>query len=413
MPFRIALSGLNAASSDLKTTANNIANASTTGFKGSRPEFVDIFAVSYGGVSATAIGGGTRLAAVSQQFGQGNIDFTDNNLDMAISGQGFYILDDNGVRLFTRAGAFRVDRDGNVVNSGGQRLQVFPATTTALGTVFDTGRLTSLQLSTSEGAPNATTTITSLLNLDASSTTPVPAFNIANPQPDQYNSSTSMTIYDSLGSQHTATQYFRKTAANTWDVYMYIDGSLVQTTAPANSATITFNPDGTLATPVGGQIAYSAYAPTTGANNISLTTNYLSATQYGSPFAVNSLRQDGYATGRLSGIDVDPEGVVSARFTNGQSQILGKIALANFPNPQGMAPQGDTVWGETFAAGDLLLGEAGTSSFGLIQSGALESSNVDVAEQLVNLITAQRNFQANAQVISTADAVTQTIINIR
>ena len=412
MPFRIALSGLNAASADLKTTGNNIANAGTTGFKSSRAEFVDIFAVSFGGVADTATGGGVRLSKVAQQFSQGNIDFTDNSLDMAISGQGFFLLDDNGTRFLSRAGAFSIDRDGFVVNNQGLRMQVFPATTSSGSTIFDTGRLTDLQLSTSEGAPNPTSQITAVLNLDASDTLPTAPFDIANPLPDQYNASTSLTVYDSLGSQHTATQYFVKTGANSWETYMYIDNTLV-TSGGANSASLTFNPDGTLATPVNGQVTFDPYVPTTGASNLSIVVDYNQATQYGSPFSVSTLQQDGFAAGRLSGIEVDSEGVISARFTNGQSLVLGKVALGNVANPQGLSPQGDTVWGQTFAAGDLLLGEANTSSFGLIQAGALEASNVDIAAQLVNLITAQRNFQANAEVISTADTVTQTIINIR
>lgn len=414
MPFRIALSGLNAAAADLKATANNIANASTTGFKASRPEFVDVFAVGYGGISKTAIGGGVRLAAVTQQFSQGNVDFTDKNLDMAINGQGFYVVSNNGARLLTRAGAFSVDRDGYVVNSSDHRLQIFPATTSGGVTTFDTGRLTDLQLSTSEGQPNATSEIIALLNLDAGDAVPSVPFNIAAPLPSQYNASTSLTIYDSLGTEHTATKYFVKRAVpNQWDMYLYVDNTLVQTSAPANSQTLTFNPDGSLATPATGLVTYSPYTPTTGADPISLTINVADTTQFGSAFAVSSLRQDGYTVGRLSGIDIDGKGVVSARYTNGQSQTMGKIALANVANPQGLAPQGDTEWGETYGAGDMLLGEAGTGSFGLIQSGALESSNVDVAEALVNLITAQRNYQANAQVIRTADTVTQTIINIR
>ncbi|MBI3771299.1 MAG: flagellar hook protein FlgE [Gammaproteobacteria bacterium] len=414
MPFRIALSGLNGAQADLKTTANNIANANTTGFKQSRAEFVDIFAIGYGGVSSTAIGGGTRLASVAQQFSQGNVDFTNNNLDLAINGQGFFIMDNNGSRMLTRAGAFRVDRDGNVVNSSNHKLQVFPATVTPTGTVFDTGRLTSLQLSTSVGSPKATDLISSDLNLDASAIVPAAAFNIANPQPDQYNSSTSMTVYDSLGSAHTATQYFRKTAANSWNTYLYVDNTLVTTGGGAsNFGSMTFSPTGALLTPVGGQIPFDPYVPTTGASNISLTLSFAKATQYGSPFAVNSLSQNGYSPGRLSGIDIDAKGVVSARYTNGQSTTMGKVALGNVQNPQSLSPQGDTEWGQTYAAGDLLLGEAGTGSFGLMQSGALEASNVDVAASLVNLITAQRNFQANAQVITTANQVTQTIIQMR
>jgi len=429
MPFRIALSGLNAASADLKATGNNIANASTTGFKASRTEFSDVFAVGYGGISATAIGGGVRLSGVTQQFSQGNVDFTDNNLDIAINGQGFFVLSDSGSRVLGRAGAFKSDRDGFIVNSSGQRLQVFPATVSSAGTTFDTGRLTDLQLSTSEGLPRATDQISSELNLNAAGDVPTIAFN--QDLPESYNSSTSLTVYDSLGAQHTTTQYFRKLAPNSWEVYMRVDGEQVPGLPAADTpVTLTFTPQGALdlvatdADPLNAGLTttspgiYSLGATThvagvTGAEELNTALDFRNLSQYGSPFAVNSLTQTGYATGRLSGIDIDAEGVISARFTNGQSNILGKVALANVSNPQGLSPQGETVWGETFAAGDLVLGEAGTSSFGLMQSGALESSNVDISTELVNLITAQRNFQANAQVISTADTVTQTIINIR
>ncbi len=412
MPFRIALSGLNAATADLKTTGNNIANAGTVGFKGSRAEFVDIFAQSYGGISQTAIGGGARLASVSQQFSQGNVDFTDNNLDLAINGKGFFVMEDNGSQLLSRAGAFSVDREGYVVNSSSHRLQIFPSVGTTGTPTFDTGRLTDLQLSTGEGTPSPTTSIESVINLDASESVPATAFNTAAPLPDQYNSSTSLTVYDSLGTSHQATQYFVKAGANTWNSYLYVDNNLVQQ-GGNDFGTLSFNPDGSLATPATGQLAFDAYTPTTGAGPMNITLNYSDATQYGSAFSVSALRQDGFSAGRLSGIDIDSEGVVSARYTNGQSTVMGKVAMANVSNPQGLSPQGNTVWGMTFAAGDLLLGEAGTSSFGLMQSGALEASNVDIASQLVNLITAQRNFQANAQVITTADKVTQTIINIR
>lgn len=418
MPFRIALSGLNAASADLKATGNNIANASTTGFKSSRTEFVDVFAVGYGGISQTAIGGGVRLAAVTQQFSQGNVDFTDNNLDIAINGQGFFVLSDAGARVLSRAGAFSPDRDGYVINSSGHRLQIFPATVGASGTSFDTGSLADLQLSTSEGTPRATDEIASRLNLDASETPPVIAFNplLATPDPESYNRSTSLTIYDSLGAKHNATQYFVKNGPNDWSVYLNIDGE----TVAGSPASLIFTNQGvvdqTASSGANGVITLgptSTIAGTTGAAEITLDLDFSAVTQYGSPFAVSALQQSGYATGRLSGIDIDSAGIVSARYTNGQSLTLGKVALANVANPQGLSPLGDTVWGETYGAGDLILGEAGTSSFGLMQSGALEGSNVDIAAELVNLITAQRNFQASAQVISTADTVTQTIINIR
>ena len=400
MPFAVALSGLNAASADLNVTANNIANANTTGFKSSRAEFADVFAVG-----AQQIGNGVRLGAVSQEFSQGGVDFTDRGMDLAISGEGFFTLSDNGVVKYTRAGSFGVDRDGFVVNSHNDRLQIFPP---AGNGTFNTGTLSDLQLQTSDSAPQATSTAEFGINLPANeSPPPVAVFDPNNAS--TYNHSTAITIYDSLGASHTATAYFVKTAtANQWDARFYIDG-----TAVGGANTMTYSNQGTLTVPATGSFTLPAYTPATGAAPITLTTNVLSSTQYGSTFGVNTLSQDGFTSGRLSSIDVDTSGVVFARFTNGRSQSLGQVALSNFANPQGLRQLGDTSWGETFTSGDPVRGSAGTSSFGLIQSGALESSNVDLTAQLVNMITAQRNFQANAQMISTADQVTQTIINIR
>ena len=434
MPFRIALSGLNAASADLKTTGNNIANAGTTGFKSSRTEFVDVFAVGYGGISQTAIGGGTRLSSVTQQFSQGNIDFTNNNLDLAINGEGFFIVEDDGARLLSRAGAFTVDRDGYMVNGSGNRLQMFglsrdangDSITDANGNLrYETSDTADVRLLTTVGAPNATDVIEPSLNLDASSGVidrGAVAFNVNDAS--TYTSSTSITIYDSQGASYPATQYFTNVSNiapngdNTWETRLWVNGTPLNTTAaPAADATVGFlvfdqfgqvDPSST----DGGAIEYDPL-PVSGAADIDLQLDLQAATQYGSPFAVTSMTQNGFTSGRLSGINIDAEGVISARFTNGQSDVLGKVALANVSNPTALQSNGDTLWAETFGAGDLLLGEAGTSTYGLLQSGALEASNVDVAAQLVNLITAQRNFQANAQVISTADTVTQTIINIR
>lgn len=420
MPFRIALSGLNAASSDLKVTGNNIANASTNGFKSSRAEFADVYATSLGGVSDTAVGGGVRLARVSQQFAQGNIEFTNNNLDLATNGEGFFVLNDNGSQVYTRAGAFSIDRDGYVVNSSGQQLQVFEPIGGS-STTFNTGSLNNLQISLSEGAPNPTSSVEMALNMDAGDTSAgaLAAFDSTNP--NTYNYSTSYTVYDSLGAQHTATMYYLKdnAAANTWYSWLYVDDGATSTnvTDGGNAySTVVFNSDGSLATINGAAattVAYDPLAMANGAANLTLTQDYANVTQFGGDYAVNSLFQDGYATGRLTGMDISDTGVVSARYTNGQSTALGKIALANFANVQGLRQLGDTGWAETFGSGGALIGEAGTASFGLVQSGALESSNVDIAEQLINLITAQRNFQANSQVIGTADTITQTIINIR
>ena len=405
MSFTLALSGLNAASTDLNATANNIANTSTTGFKKSRTEFAELFATSPQGTSNTQTGNGVRVAAVSQQFTQGNIEVTGNNLDMAISGEGFFVLSDNGAQVYSRSGAFSIDNSGYVVNNHNDRLQVFPVNATG---GFNTGGLSDLRLVTSVSAPSATQNAEVLFNLPANSTVPTTTpFNPANA--NTYNEATSLTVYDSLGAAHTGTLYFIKTAtANQWDTQLYIDGTAVGT-----PQTLQYSNGGTLVTPVGGSLTFPSYTPTTGAAPLTLTFDVAGTTQYGSNFSVNSVTQDGFTTGRLIGIDFDSTGIVQARFTNGRSLPLGQVALTNFSNPQGLQQLDNTKWAETFASGQPLRGQAGSSGLGLIQSGALESSNVDLTEQLVNMITAQRNFQANAQVISTSDQVTQTIINIR
>ncbi len=405
MTFRLALSGLNAAQADLTVTANNIANTSTAGFKGSRAEFAELFSVSPQGVSSNAIGNGVRVSNVAQQFTQGNIDFTDNSLDLALSGQGFFILNDGGALAYTRAGAFQVDNQGYIVNARQQRLQVYPPSTNGQ---FNTGALQDIQLVTSESAPSATTAVDVTLNLPGNATPPtVATFDPANV--NSYNNATSLTTYDSLGAAHTATMYFTKTAnPNEWTTQLYVDGNAVGT-----AQTLQYDNQGALVTPAGGTITFPSYTPATGAAAMDMTFNFSDTTQYGGSFTVNAITQDGYTTGRLIGMDIDSTGVVQARFTNGRSLALGQVALANFSNPQGLQQLGDTNWAETFGSGQAQRGQAGNSGFGLVQSGALEASNVDITEQLVNMITAQRNFQANAQMISTADAITQTIINIR
>jgi flagellar hook protein FlgE len=405
MSFGIALSGIHAAQSDLNVTANNIANSETTGFKQSRTQFAELFAVSPQGVSSTQTGNGVKVVSVSQQFSQGDIKATDSSLDLAISGQGFFTLRDNGAMAYSRAGSFSTDKNGFVVNPVAQRLQVYQPTATG---TFNTTAPTDLQLVTSDSSPQATTTVTLVHNLPGNAAQP--ATGVFDPTiPGSFNNSTSLTMYDSLGAAHTASVYFVKTAvANTWDARLYIDNVAVG--APQ---TLAYSSSGKLVTPATGLTAFPAYTPTTGAAAMNVTFDFSRSTQYGSTFGVTSVQQDGFTTGRLIGINVDPTGVVQARFTNGRSTPLGQIAVANFPNAQGLQPLGNTNWAETFSSGQPLNGQAGNSGFGLIQSGSLEQSNVDITAQLVNMITAQRNFQANAQMISTENQISQTLINIR
>lgn len=406
MSFPIALSGLNAASADLGVTANNIANANTAGFKSARAEFGDVFGATAYGLSRTASGQGVRLQQIAQQFKQGNVNYTDNTLDLAINGEGFFTVKSDKGTAYTRAGAFGADREGYVSNSAGQRLQVYSPLPGGVG--FDTANTSDLRLSTGDNPPMATSALEVQANLPANETAPtVTPFNPADPL--SYNRTTSVTVYDSLGASHTANLYFVKgAAANAWDLNVTIDGAAAGAATP-----VTFSDSGVLTAPANGSLTLPAVTLSNGAAPITATLDLGDTTQYGDSFSVSRLTQDGYTTGRLTGLEVTAEGIVQGRYSNGQATALGKVAVATFTNPQGLQKLGDTGFAETYVSGPALRGEAGNGSLGVIQSGALESSNVDLTAQLVNMITAQRNFQANAQMIQTSDQITQTIINIR
>ncbi|NND54297.1 MAG: flagellar hook protein FlgE [Gammaproteobacteria bacterium] len=398
MSFQIALTGLNAASTDLTVTSNNIANANTTGFKKSRTEFADVFAGDSAG-----IGAGVRLTNVRQEFTQGNVDITERQLDLAVSGNGFFVVNDDGALLYSRVGAFGINTDGFVENSQGERLQIYAPTGQG---GFNTGALQDLELTVDVNPPEASTLVDMAVNLPANAVAPAATpFDAADP--DTFNHSTATVVYDSLGVAHTASYYFVKSGAD-WEVNSTIDGTPVGTAQP-----ITFDSNGALSTPASGIVSFGAFTPTNGANPITADLDLIDTTQFGEAFVVNAINPDGRAAGRLENVEIDQSGVVFARYSNGQSSSLGKVALATFANPEGLAKSSDISYQETFSSGTALRGEAGTSNFGIISSGALESSNVDLTAELVNLITSQRLFQANAQVISTFDAVTQTIINIR
>jgi flagellar hook protein FlgE len=405
MSFSTALSGLNAATKDLSVTGNNIANAGTAGFKMARTQFADVYATSALGLASNAVGSGVRVADIQQQFTQGNIDFTNNALDLAVNGEGFFTLNSNGQTVYSRAGAFSPDREGFVTNAQGHRLQVYPPTANG---GFDTGRLSDLQLQIGDAPPQRTSTISADINLPAASgTAPVNPFDPTDP--DSYAHTTSLTVYDSLGAPHTASLYFAPTATpGEWNVHTVVDGAVVGTPTAAS-----FDADGALVTPAGGTFTLPGVPQTNGAADIALTVDLSGATQFGDRFNVAALTQDGFASGRLVGIEVTAEGIAQARFTNGQARALGQLAMANFANPGGLQELGDTVWAETFSSGAALRGVADSGSFGAIQAGALENSNVDLTAELVHMITAQRAFQANAQMITTTDQITQTALNLR
>ncbi len=398
MSFNTALSGIKAASSDLGIIGNNIANSATTGFKSSRAEFADVF---------TSIGQGVRLQTAAQQFSQGNIAFTENPLDLAISGKGFFQLEGSGTTVYSRSGNFKLDSSGNVVNNEGFSLLARQAASD--GTI--TGAVAPLQLSNSYISANPTAALSSGINFDARETETDSSWSLIAGVPDTigYNDSTTTTIYDSLGNDHTIALYFSKldpvTNPNEWNVRTMIDGVLEDTTP------VTFNTDGSYNVPATIPITFN---PGGGAAaGQSFVMDLSRSTQYGSDFAVTSLDQDGYTAGQLLGVDVDKTGIVFARYSNGQSQTVAQVVLANFANNQGLKPIGDTSWVETFSSGTAVVSEPGTAGLGLLQSSAREESNVDLTAELVNMIVAQRNFQANAQTIQAEDTVTQSIINLR
>ncbi len=410
MTFNIGLSGLKAASQDLAVISNNIANVNSFGFKGSRAEFADIYNREIGGLGSNAgflgkLGGGVRLASVSQLFSQGNFELTGRSLDFAINGNGFFVVKDQstGENLYTRAGAFRVDREGYVENAFNQRLQVYSVVDATIPT-FNTGSTSDLQLPPEINAPSATSTVDIALNLDttAEDLTGAPAFTATDAT--TYNNSTSFTAYDSLGEPHTVTLFFRKEGTN-WETFMQIDG----TDVGANN-TLTFDSSGTLTAAM--PFNWGTYTLSNGAADLNINVDFTGTTYYGANFAVNDLVQDGYPPGRLVSMEVSDQGIVQARYSNGQATPLGQIALATFANAQGLEQVGNTTWASTYASGDPLLGISGSGGVGVVEAGGLEQSNVDMSEELVNLITAQRNFQANAQVISANDTITQAILNI-
>ncbi len=615
MGFATALSGLKAASTNLQVTGNNIANSQTTGFKESRTEFADVYASSLGGVSKTQPGSGVKVVNVAQQFAQGNIEGTENSLDLAISGNGFFVLA-NKVNLpdpnnplaavdpsvpdsYTRNGAFQLNSAGNVVNGQGKFLLAFAANGTTAAEGFSVGVFRPLTLDTSQGLPVTTKNIDMKLNINGSASLPTSTVFSPN-DPRSYNNTTSVTTYDTQGNAHIASTFYVKTpVANSWDMYLFLDGFGITTGGPAvppvlappstvvgavvdqpglpvpvtftasgllsdvgllaakslgavavaaavtaatdvaAARTAAFNADAAfganaglnalalstaqtaltsvtafsaaasvanstantgafptaiadaaaakaaaaaalvsatatvtaaaalVSAPAPGQAA--AAAATLAAANVTNAANpavgsvltaqnkftnvyypavvnaaigattatkvdfgdinlglinpsasvdpmafdidFFGSTQFATPFSVNALQQDGLPAGNLTGIDVDGQGVVFARYSNGGSKALGQVAVARFQSNQSLSKLGDTVWAQTSSSGQPIFGAAGDNNFGTIQSSALEGSNTDLSAQLVKLIIAQQAYQANSQTITTEKTLIQTILN--
>lgn len=440
MSFNIGLSGLRAATKDLNVTGNNIANAGTVGFKQSRAEFADVYAATVLGTGKNQQGSGVLLGNVSQLFNQGGINYTQNPLDLAINGNGFFQVSNNGAISYTRAGFFGTDKDGFIVDNFGYNLQGYP---TDANDRIETGKIDNLQIKKGTQEPKSTSKITQTFNLNSTLDRPKVSPMHAS-DPESYNSSTSTTIYDSQGNPHTFTQYFVKTGPNNWSMHVLIDGR-----SPTNAAEdppvtavipLQFDANGKLnetslnnaTLPTGfsvtnGVLGFSGWDPAKlddnanppvwGSNgaqrNQPFTLDMREASQYASAFAVTQVAQDGYTTGELSGIEIDDSGKIFARYTNGQSKVQGQVILADFANVQGLTPVGKTQWVQSLESGEPVRNPGRTGTLGAIQAGALEDSNVELSDQLVNLIVAQRNYQANAKTIETNSAITQTIINLR
>lgn len=418
MGFQQGLSGLNVASKSLDVTGNNIANSGTVGFKVGQAQFADVFAASLTGAGSTAVGLGAKVAAVAQQFTQGNITTTNNPLDLAINGGGFFLLKDTaGTPFYSRNGQFQLDKDGFIVNNQGLRLSGFPAN--AAGQIIP-GAQSDIQIDTSDIAPVATGTsaaatgVQANVNLDGREAVPVASpFDPNNPL--TFNRSTALSVFDSQGNPHILSLYFVKTAvAGVWDVHTTVtppNGVLTDVT-PAPVPSITFDTSGQIS--AGATFTQSIAAGTlgTGAAALSFPVDFTGTTQFGSSFSVNNLEQDGFSSGKLTGFVISPDGILLGRFSNGQSKSLAQVVLASFRNPQGLQPLGNNVWVESSSSGPALVGTPQNGQFGAIQSSAVEDSNVDLTAELVNLITAQRVYQANARTISTQDEVLQTLVNI-
>jgi flagellar hook protein FlgE len=412
MAFQSGLSGLNSASKDLDVIGNNVANTSVVGFKASSAQFADVFANSLsGGASSIQVGIGSKVAAVAQQFSQGNVTSTNNPLDIAINGKGFFRLDDNGAINFSRNGQFHFDAQGFIVNDNDLKLTGYGVDVN--GNIVATAP-GPIQISFADVAPQSTSQFAVGLNLDSRETPPATA--LFNPtDPTSFNQSTSGTVYDSLGNPHVLTTYYVKAAvANQWQIHATIDGSQANANIGAGAGlpvTVNFNSSGALTTAM--PLNASVVVATGAVTPVAFTLDYTGSTQFGSPFGINNLAQDGFTSGRLSGLSVSNDGTIVGSYTNGQTRNLGQVVTADFRNPQGLAPLGNNLWIDTAASGLAIVGVPSTGSLGTLQSSAVEDSNVDLTAELVRMITAQRNYQANAQTIKTQDQVLQTLVNLR
>ena len=422
MSFQQGLSGLSATSKNLEVIGNNIANAGTFGAKAARAEFADMYATAINGAGGSNVGIGVNLVTVAQQFTQGNTTTTGNPLDLAINGRGFFqVASNSGETLYSRNGQFKLDREGYVVNNTGDKLLAQPWDEAAGRAAGDSAPIL-LQgglgdpVATGAGSDLALRGVRLSINLDARKDVPTSAMSFT--QPDSYNFSTSQTLYDSQGSPLTMNYYFRKTAANAWDVYGAINGQAFDGPTPATGliTSMTFDAEGKMTAPTTAptiDVVDPRATPLATPLFDDLQINLDGSSQYAAGFSLSQLKQDGFSSGELTGITFDPSGIVKASYSNGRSTNLAQLQLVDFTNLQGLQPLGANLWKSTYASGEPTGGGApGTSTYGAVQAGALEESNVDLTGELVSLITAQRMYQANAQTISTQSDILQTLVNL-
>lgn len=506
MSFQQGLSGLNGAAKSLDVIGNNIANASTVGFKGSQAQFADVYANSLNGAGGNTAGIGTKVAQIAQQFTQGNIEASNNPLDIAINGAGFFRTTVNGTTQYSRNGQFQLDREGFMVNAQGAKLTGYQAGPN--GTIL-AGAAAPIQINAGDLKPVATTKVDLELNLDSRNSTPVVNTFDAN-DPTSYNKQIPIDVYDSLGNAHVMSTFYVKTDAGKWQVYAANNGmemnnlkvasasqgsgptftavnnardawTLASKAVPPVAATITaaldtyakaasamvaaaaagegadvaaqdaivdagdlaalvsgntpedvdraiadavsvrgapigeltFDTNGSLTSAMPLTIDLPVFPATGAENTMAIKLDYTSTTQYGAQTSEKKMFQDGYTAGQLQRFSAGADGIILGQYSNGKTAPLGQIVLANFANPNGLTPLGNNAWAESSVSGVPLIGAPTTGSLGVLQSSAVENSNVDLTAELVNMITAQRVYQANAQTIKTQDSVLQTLVNLR
>ncbi|MGL4270023.1 MAG: flagellar hook protein FlgE [Plesiomonas sp.] len=389
MSFNIGLSGLKSTSEQMNTISHNIANGSTAGFKSSRTEFQDVYSATFGGGQAN----GVAVSNIRQSFATGSMTTTGRNADLAINGDGFFVVENNGQKFYTRAGIFDTRQDKNnpsmlnlvsadgslLLGKGGQPITIDQA----------------------DQAPKATTKGSLGLNLDSGA----PVIDAAKPfditDPSTYNSTSTVKVYDQLGNEHQVTQYYRKTADGQWDMHVAMDNTLL----PGGPTPVEFDDTGKLLKPSPSNLSLTL------PNGQPLALDMSAMTQYGGGFSINTVSSDGYAAGKFANWSFEPDGTVMARYTNGEKVSQGQLQLARFTNNEGLQPAGGNRWTETFASGQAMTGVAGEGQLGSILTGRYENSNVNITDEMVGLMGAQSSYQANAKSIQVANEMTKILFN--